>query len=158
MHRSLLPALALLLMAAAPAAQPQGQAVTLSRQPRTWMDTAAQRLTAQDLAEARRSGEIPLLLVGAAKLSSAPGDRQALFVQLQSPRECGSAGCSTMVFMWRNNAWSRVLDGVSGRLAVARTRTRGMADLQGDTTRYAWNGSEYRDVSPAPQVDLRPRR
>jgi len=132
--------------------------VPLSRQPRTWMDTAARRLMVQDFAEARRAGEIPLLLVGSARLGSAAGDRAALFVQLQSPRECGSGGCNTSVFVWRNGQWGRVLDGVSGKLSVARARTRGMADLLTDTEHYAWTGTEYRDVNPAPQIDLRPRR
>ncbi len=150
---------AILLGAAAPAPAP-GPAPTpvpLSRQPRTWMDAAAQRLAAQDMAEARRSGEIPLLLVGSARLSTGPADRAALFVQLQSPRECGSAGCNTMVFLWRNGQWVRVLDGVGGRLSVAATRTRGMADLLTDKERYVWTGTAYRDANPAPQVDLRPR-
>ncbi len=159
--------LSILLLGAAPAPRTRpahapvpatDTAVPLSNQPRTWMDTAARRLTAQDLVEARRAGEVPLLLVGSARLSAAPADRAALFVQLQSPRECGSAGCNTQVFLWRNGTWSRVLDGVSGRLRIASTRTGGMADLLTDTDHYVWTGTAYRDTSPAPQIDLRPRR
>ena len=131
--------------------------VPLAAQPRTWMDTAARRLLARDLAEARQAGEVPLVLVGSARLGAAPGERAALFVQLQSPRECGSAGCSTQVFVWRAGQWSRVLDGVSGKLGVAGSRTKGMADLVSDNGRYVWTGTAYRDTRPAPAVDLRPR-
>ena len=77
--------------ASAPGPDTAGAPVPLSRQPRTWMDTAARRLSTQDLAEARRAGEAPLLLVGSARLGSAPGDRAALFVQHQ----CGNCAAPT---------------------------------------------------------------
>ncbi len=129
----------------------------LSAQPGTALDAAARQLVARDLAEARRRGETPLVLVGSARLGRGQQDRPAVFVQLQSARECGSAGCSTAVYLWRRGRWARVLDGVAGRLAVAPTRTRGMADLLTGATRYVWNGERYRDARPAPNVDLRPR-
>lgn len=153
MHPKRLPLLAtiLLLAAAAPAPAP----ITLAPQPGTVLDQAARALARDDLAQARRAGEEPLVLVGSAKLS--PTDRPALFVQLQSPRECGSSGCGTTVYLWRAGTWSRVLDGVGGKLAVAPTRTRGMADLVGEKTRYLWDGKTYRDARPAPAVDLKPR-
>ena len=53
--------------------------------------------------------------------------------------------------------WSRVLDGASGRVAVASTRTRGMADLLANDERYVWTGTGYRSLHPAPALDLRPR-
>ena len=146
-------AAALSVLGAAPAPTP----VALTAQPGTQLDASARALMAADLAEAGRSGEKPLLLVGAAKLGSGPTDRQALFVQLQSARECGSAGCSTSVYLWRDGVWKRVLDGVSGKVALASTRTKGMADLVTDKARYVWTGTEYRDPRPAPQVDLTPR-
>ena len=147
---------ALLLAAAAPATRPAGTPVPLQSQPGTPLDAVARGLVAQDLAEAGRSGERPLLLVGSARLGSAT-DRAAVFVQLQSPRECGSAGCSTAVYAWIKGGWKKVLDGASGRLAVAATRTGGMADLLANDERYVWTGAEYRDTRPAPAVDLRPR-
>ena len=153
MRRLVLIAAASMLIAAAP---PRGAPVPLAAQPGTPLDQAARTLLADQLAEARSKGDTPLLLTGSARLGPA-SDRPALFVQLQSARECGSAGCSTAVFTWIGGAWKRVLDGTTGKLAVAPTRTRGMADLVSDDERYAWTGSEYRDVRPAPAVDLRPR-
>ncbi len=171
------PALRLVLMAAlsfaatpAPAAEPAGRpqqagmqpvapagTVALAPRPGTPMDAAARQLVSQDLAEAGRAGEAPLLLVGTAPLGTA-SDRQALFVQLQSARECGSAGCSTTVYLWQRGAYKRVLDGVSGPLRVGPGRTGGMADLSTEKERWTWTGTQYQDTRPAPSVDLRPRR
>ena len=148
-----------LLAGAAPPARPAaGIPVTLSAQPGTSLDAAARRLVAQDLAEAQRAGERPLLLVGSARLDTAASGRPALFVQLQSPRECGSAGCNTTVYAWAGGGYRRVLDGVAGRLVVSGARHRGRADLVTDTETYVWNGTAYVDSRPAPNVDLRPHR
>ena len=145
---------ALLSIAAAPA--PRSTPVALAAQPGTPLEAAARQLVAHDLDDARRAGETPLVLIGSAALGPA-SDRPALFVQLQSARECGSAGCSTSVYLWQNGAWKQVLDGVSSRLAVSSSKTRGMADLVADKDRFTWNGRIYADTRPAPQVDLRPR-
>ena len=138
----------LLLTAAAPAPVP------LTAQPGTTVDALARQLVAQDLREASRAGEQPLLLIGTAALG---GERPALFIQLQSPRECGSAGCNTSVFVWTAGGYKRALDGVAGRLTVSGTRHHGLADLVTDTEQYAWDGRAYRDTRPAPPVNLRPR-
>lgn len=148
-HRHLLLPFALLLAAAAP--------VPLSEQPGTELDRAARALVAQDLNEAEGRRERPLILVGSAQLGRAQ-DPPALFVQLQSPRECGSAGCSTSVYLRSGNGWRKVLDGVSGPVAVADTRSKGMRDLLVGQGRYVWNGTRYVDVRPAPAVNLRPQR
>ena len=142
-----------LLMAAAPA---PGTPVVLAPQPGTPLDRIARGLVAQDIAENVRAGQRPLVLVGTAHLGAAT-DRPALFVQLQSPRECGSAGCSTSVFAWTAGRYQKVLDGVGGRMAVAAARHAGMADVQAGSETYAWNGKAYADTVPAPAVDLRPR-
>ena len=139
----------------------RGVPVAMAAQPGTPLDRTARSLVAQDLAEASRSNEAPLLLVGSARLGAA-SDRPVLFVQLQSPRECGSAGCSTSAYAWIKDGrgggrWAKVLDGVSGQVTVARTKRRGMADLFVDAAPYAWNGAAYASVQPAPAVDLRPR-
>ncbi|GAC1347999.1 MAG: hypothetical protein NVSMB18_34800 [Acetobacteraceae bacterium] len=152
--RLLLTGTTILLLGAAPVRQ-AGTPVPLQSQPGTPLDAAARSLVAEDLAAAQARGEKPLLLTGSARLG---GDRPALFVQLQAPRECGSAGCTTAVYAWVHGAWSRVLDGSTGRLAVATTHTRGMADLLTDGERYVWTGTTYRSTHPAPAVDLRPRR
>ena len=146
------------LAAAAPPAKPDpGVPVVLQSRPGTPLDAAARNLMAQDLHDSARSGERPLVLTGTAKLGAA-SDRPALFVQLQSPRECGSAGCSTVVYAWSGGRYQRVLDGATGRMTVAATRHRGMADLIADKEEYIWNGSGYISSDPAPNIDLRPRR
>lgn len=144
-------ACALWLGAAAPRTAP----VPLAPQPGGTLDSSARILARDDLAKAQAAGEVPLVLVGSAKLSAA--DRPALFVQLQSPYLCGSAGCSTSVFLWRGGAWSRVLDGVAGKLEVSSARTHGFSDIVAESTRYRWDGKAYRDAQPAPAINLKPR-
>ena len=151
----LLPFAFLALLAAAPPPSP-GTPVPLVSQPGTPLDATARQLVAQDLAEAARRGEEPLVLAGTAKLG-APNDPPAVFVQLQSPRECGSAGCNTQVYAAVRGRYVRVLDGVSGPVIVAPTRHRGMLDLRAGSERYVWDGVKYGDVKPAPVVNLRPR-
>ena len=139
----------LLLLAAAPVPDP----VPLSPRPGTALDKTARRLVARDLAEALRQGDSPLVLVGSAILDPKSG-KPALFIQLQSARECGSAGCSTSVWLERGKSWERVLDGVAGKLSISSRRTRGMADILAGTTRYVWNGRSYNDPRPSPKLDL----
>ena len=59
--------LLLVLLAAAP---PSGT-VELAAQPGTPLDAVARQLVAQDLAEAARRGDEPLLLLGTARLGAA---------------------------------------------------------------------------------------
>lgn len=151
--RHALSLLALLAAAAAPAPTP----VTLAPQPGTALDHAARDLATQELAEAERAGDTPLLLVSSARLAG-PSSDPALFLQLQSARECGSSGCSTLVYLPGRRGWRKVLDGVSGTIAVADTRRGGMRDLLVGTDRYVWNGTRYVGARPAPAVDLRPPR
>lgn len=143
----------LLLLAAGPA---PGSPVPLAAQPNTPLHETARQLVAVDLAEATRRGEAPLVLAGTARLGG-PNDRPAVFVQLQSPRECGSAGCNTQVYVWKRDQYVRVLDGVSGDVSVAPTRHKGMADLRAGSERYVWDGVRYGSVQPAPNVSVRPR-
>ncbi len=124
--------------------------------PGSALDRTARGLVAQDLADGARSGEKTLVLTGSAPLGSA-SDRPALFVQLQSPRQCGSAGCSTSVYAWIKGHWVKVLDDASGRITIAPTRHAGMADLVANAEHYVWNGTAYANTHPAPAIDLRPR-
>jgi hypothetical protein len=141
----------------APAGAAAAATVQLAPRPGTPLDAAARQLSSHDLAESSRAGAPPLVLTGSAPLGAA-SDRPALFVQLQSARDCGSAGCSTSVYLLRKGAWSKVLDGVGGTLTISPRKTRGMADLVTGDVRYAWNGHEYRDTRPPPPpIDLRPR-
>ena len=88
-----------------------------------------------------------------------PRDPSVLFVQLQSPRECGSAGCSTSAFQPAGRGWRKVLDAVSGPVLVQSGSHNGMRDLLAGNTSYAWTGTGYADTTPAPDVHLRrPRR
>jgi len=150
-QRSTLSALAVFLAAAGPVPL---VTVALSARVGTELDATARRLVAADLREDPRA----LLLVGTERLGHA-GVGPALFVQLQSNRACGSAGCATSVFLPTKGGWTRVLDAVGGHIAIAPAEHDGMHDLLvGKSDRFVWNGKTYADTQPAPQVDLRPRR
>jgi len=159
-HR-MLACLAVMLPIAAGAAPERagpavGLPVVMTAQPGTPLEQAARSAAAQDLAEARRSGDRPLLLIGSVRLGSA-SDRPVLFVQLQSSRQCGSRGCSTSAYAWIKGHWTKVLDDASGRITVLPAKHGGMADLMANAEHYAWNGTAYANTRPAPAVDLRPR-
>jgi hypothetical protein len=146
------------LLAAAPAPKTALQAaptpVTLRAQPGTPLDEAARRLAAADLGADRRASDRALILVGTARLGPA-SDPPVLFVQLQSARDCGSAGCSTTAYHEAGGTWRKVLDSVSGPISVLPTRHAGFADLKVGDDRYAWTGTAYASLAPAPTVDLR---
>jgi hypothetical protein len=148
--------LAALLIASAAQARVTGRVVALTTQPGSALEHDAARLVADDLASARRAKERPVMLVGSARLA-ATGGRAALFVQVQSASLCGSAGCSTSVFIKHGSGWTRVLDSVSGPIRVSATIHQGMHDLLvHGTDRWVWNGRTYSDTLPAPQIDLKP--
>ncbi len=154
--RLVLAGAALLLLAAAPsrtATRPPGTPIVLQQQRGSPVDTAARQLVAADLTAARARGDRPLVLSATANLG---GDRPALFVQLQSPGECGSAGCTTAVYAWEHGAWRQVLDGTTGKLSVSPKRTRGRFDIIADDDHFVWTGTAYRSTHPAPALDLRP--
>lgn len=133
---------------------PSGSLVLTEQPPGSPLDLAARQYAAADIAAIRQRGEVPLVLAASVQLGG-PRDPAAVFVQLQSPRECGSAGCSTSAYL----RGRRVLDAVSGQVRVDAQRHRGMRDLLvGEGARYAWNGTAYADTGPAPSVNLRPRR
>lgn len=136
------------------AAREPGSPVILSRQPGTAQDKAARTLNAEDMQDAIRHGETPLVLVGSARLS---GDRThgdvALFVQLQSARLCGSAGCSTSVYLRHDRTWRKLLDSVSGPIKVMKQSHKGMHDLMvGRNDRWIWDGHVYQDSMAAPPL------
>ena len=93
-----------------------------------------------ELAQSRRAGENPLVLVGTARFANS----DLLFVQIQSTRECGSGGCSTVSFKKTNGRWAKILDTVGGTIRVAESRHQGMPDLIiKDSNKLIWNGSRY---------------
>ena len=152
MRPTLLISAALLLAAAAPA--PVGP-VRLAPMPGSALEVTARKVAAADVED---GGAGALMLLGSQHLGSA-GTGPALFVQVQSARACGSAGCSTSVYLPTKTGWTKVLDAVSGPMVVEAAEHGGMHDLLVDgNDRWAWNGHAYADTLPAPQVDLRPRR
>lgn len=144
-----------LLGAAGPVKPAPSSPVTLQSNPGTKTDATARTLSADDLEAARSRGDRPLVLTARATLG---GVQPALFVQLQSPQECGSSGCSTSVYSIERGRWQRVLDSATGLLKVSAKKTRGRNDIISDEDKYVWNGANYSSLVPAPAgLDLRPR-
>jgi hypothetical protein len=133
-----------------------GAPVVLRAQPGTEADRIARQLMARELARSSQSGEAPGVLVATARLGKSH-DSAVLFVQIQSSRDCGSAGCDTASFRHTNGKWIRILDTVSGTIRVASTKHRGMRDLiVQDTDRRVWDGEKYANTVPTPPSDLAP--
>jgi hypothetical protein len=137
--------------------------VTLTPQPGSKLDATARAVAAADVAD---GGAGALVLLGSQPLGTAARG-PALFVQVQSDRACGSAGCSVSIYLPSTAAsstggtdasgWTKVLDAV-GAVVVQPSVHHGMHDLVvGKGDRFIWNGNVYADTQPAPQVDLRPR-
>ena len=151
----------LLLVAAAlftAAASPSDAVIALTTQPGSALEAIAMRLVAQDIKEAKQSGDQPLLLVGSAHLSTTPGP-SALLVQVQSASFCGSAGCSTSIYIKRGRGWKKVLDSVSGPIKLSQSSHKGMRDLLvHGKDRWVWAGSAYADTLPTPNIDLKDSR
>jgi hypothetical protein len=133
-----------------------GVRVVLRSQPGSQADHIARQLMAPQLRRSNQSGERPSVLVATAKLGNSPGS-DVLFIQIQSPRECGSAGCDTVSFRHTNGKWVKILDTVSGTIRVASTHHRGMPDLiVRDTDRRVWDGQKYAATVPPSPSKLQP--
>ncbi|WP_338331749.1 hypothetical protein [Acetobacter sp. LMG 32666] len=134
------------------AAHAKGDPVALTDQRGSALDSAARVLNADDLAAAARHNDKPLVLVGSAPLS-ANGANTALFVQVQAASLCGSAGCSTDVYVRRNGAWAKVLDSVSGPIELLPTTHGGVRDILVDgSDRWVWRNNTYVDTLVAQDV------
>ena len=144
------------LCAAAPiASKPVASTpVPLASNPGTQTDALARKLSADDLDAARARGDKPLILTGRGLLG---GAQPALFVQLQSEKECGSAGCATSVYSFEHGQWQRVIDSATGKLTIAAKRTRGRNDVLAEDDHYVWTGTTYVSLDPAPALNLTPR-
>jgi hypothetical protein len=152
---------ACLALVALPAAAeaPTDAAVALTTQPGSELEATATQLVGADLQQSRKAGDPPVLLVGSARLAThrAPA---ALFVQVQSASFCGSAGCSTSIYLKHGDprhggGWTKVLDSISGPIKVSRRSHHGMHDLLVHShDRFVWNGHAYADTLPAPDIDL----
>ena len=132
-------------------ARAQTGPVILAQHPGTELDRQARTLVAHDLLDAADSQERPILLTGSGPVSSDPR-RMALFVQVQSASLCGSAGCSTSVYLRNGHEWTRVLDSVSGPITITPQVHGNMHDLLVDSTdRWIWNGTTYTDTQATSQ-------
>lgn len=130
-------------------AQKGGDPVILTHQPGSGLDAEARKLNTDDLAAAARHHETPLILIGSAPLSP-DGKNIALFVQVQSASLCGSAGCSTDVYLKRGNSWSKILDSVSGPISLLSTTHGGMRDILVDSSdSWIWKNGTYVDTLTA---------
>jgi hypothetical protein len=133
------------------AAAPSDAVVTLTTQPGSALETIAAQLSADDLKQSRAAGDAPVLLVGSARLAAARSGSAALFVQVQSAAFCGSAGCSTSVYLKQGSGWTKVLDSISGPIKVSARMHGGMHDLLVHShDRFVWNGKSYADTLPVP--------
>ena len=138
------------------AAAPLDGAVTLTTQPGSALETTAKQLVQSDLKQSSSEGDPPVMLVGSARLSTRAAASAALFVQVQSASFCGSAGCSTSVYIKHGARWKKVLDSISGPIKVSRASHGGMHDLLvHGKDRWVWTGTAYADTLPTPNVDLR---
>lgn len=134
------------------AAHGRGEVVALTDQRGSALDSAARELNADDLAAAARHNDKPLVLVGSAPLS-AHGRNTGLFVQVQAASLCGSAGCSTDVYLQRGGVWTKVLDSVSGPVELLPTSHGGYRDILVDgSDRWVWKNNTYVDTLAAQDV------
>ncbi|PCD80680.1 hypothetical protein CO710_02885 [Acetobacter orleanensis] len=128
------------------AAQQGGAPVIMTSQPGSALDKEARKLNADDLASAARHHETPLVLIGSAPLSVS-GKSMGLFVQVQSASLCGSAGCSTDVYLQQKGGWTKVLDSVSGPITLLPTTHGIMKDILVDgSDRWIWKKGTYVDT------------
>ena len=54
--------------------------------------------------------------------------------------DCGSAGCPAAIFMYREGAWIKLIEGWG--MHVLRSKTKGFADLGSGRDKFLWNGRE----------------
>lgn len=95
---------------------------------------------ARELERARAHGEDPLVLVGMGRLNDAD---ELLFVQLQSPGECGSAGCSTVSFRYTGDRWIKIMDTRNSHVE-AENRMSKLEDWQARLVSMARKGPRVR--------------
>lgn len=130
-------------------AQKGADPVIMTHQPGSGLEAEAMRLNSDDLAAAARHHEKPLVLIGSAPLSP-DGKNIALFVQVQSASLCGSAGCSTDIYLKRGSSWTKILDSVSGPVSLLHTTHGGMRDIMVDSSdRWIWKNNTYVDTLAA---------
>ncbi len=55
--------------------------------------------------------------------------------------DCGSAGCPAAIFMYREGAWIKLIEGWG--MHILRSKTKGFADLGSGGGKFLWNGRNY---------------
>jgi len=145
-------ATALLAIPLLTAAAPVTRSIVMTARPGSVLEAEARTLVADDLSAAKAKGDQPLLLIGTARLGG-PTQPQALFVQVQAPSFCGSAGCSTTGYLRSPQGWKQVMDTIAGPIRIDSRRHKGMHDLLvHDRDRWIWNGTTYVDTVPAAKL------
>lgn len=128
--------------------RPGSSPVILKSLPGSPLEQAARSLNKDIIEDSAHHHDNPLFLIGSAALSPRKGN-EGLFVQIQSPRLCGSSGCTTSVYLHKGTQWITVMDAVNGDIAVLSTRHKGMYDLLVDKNdKWIWNGHTYQDTFP----------
>ena len=56
--------------------------------------------------------------------------------------ECGSAGCGAAIFMYRDGAWVKLIEGWG--MHVLKSKTKGFADLGSGRGKLTWDGRNYK--------------
>ncbi|QDH13769.1 hypothetical protein E3E12_05730 [Formicincola oecophyllae] len=131
--------------------------VQLSSQPGSALDADARTLNADDIADANAHHDHVTVQLAELNLGQ-HSPRKALFVQLQSMWLCGSAGCTTSVWLNTPEGWAPALDAVDGSIALLPTYHNGMQDLLvNDDQRLAWNGKAYKSQGAVAPNRQRPR-
>ncbi|MDF7674267.1 hypothetical protein PT277_02555 [Acetobacteraceae bacterium ESL0709] len=143
-----IPAPSLMAKTLSPHQKHTSPAVALKPMPGSPEEQAARSLNQDIIDDSLRHHDNPLFLIGSAALSPRKGT-EGLFVQIQSPRLCGSSGCTTSVYLRKGKEWVNVLDAVNGDISVLSTRHKGMYDLMVDKSdKWIWNGHAYQDTLP----------
>lgn len=123
--------------------------VIMTHQPGSALEAEVKKLSGEYLAAAARHHETPLILIGSTPLSK-DNKTIGLFVQVQAASLCGSAGCSTDVYMKHAGQWVKILDSVSSPISLLHTTHDGMRDILIDgSDRWIWRNGTYHDTLAA---------
>lgn len=129
------------------AASTQERPIILKAAPGTKLDKIARTLNADLLKDDALHHNNSVVLVGTHALSPHKKNK-ALFVQIQSARLCGAAGCTTSIYLKKNDNWVTILDSVNGNISLLPSKHHDFYDIligHGDT--WIWNGRNYEDTA-----------
>lgn len=125
-----------------------GKAVLLKEDPGSSLDKIARSLNSDLLKDDDLHHDNSVILVGEKNLSPSTKNK-ALFVQIQSARLCGAAGCTTSIYLNKEHHWVTILDSINGTISLLPSKHHGFYDLLiNNEDRWIWDGKEYNDTSP----------